>query len=72
MPYFLYRIAPNRSLTCLESFDEYRDARSAARSLREEQGATGNAVIKMVFAEQAAEAEALLREARERTPSEDD
>lgn len=72
MPYFIYRIRPDRSVEYLDSFEAYRDARSAARSLRKGQDAADNSVIKMVFAKHAAEAESLLTQIRERTPSEDD
>ncbi|MDH3638193.1 MAG: hypothetical protein OES09_06980 [Gammaproteobacteria bacterium] len=72
MPYFLYRVSPDRSLTYLDSFDQYREARSAARSLRKSQAAVDDDMIKMVFAEQATEAETLLTRPRERIPSEDD
>ncbi len=72
MPYYLYRISPDRGLTPVDSYDRYRDARAAARRLRAAQNADDSDIIKMVFASHVAEAESLLTRAREATPSEDD
>lgn len=72
MPYFLYRVTPQRQLTHLQDFDVYKQARAQARALRSQQQADDPDSIKMVFAANRAEAESMLRETRERPPSEDD
>ena len=35
MPYFVYELSPPRSLKRLECFQNYREARTAARALRQ-------------------------------------
>lgn len=72
MPYFLFRMTPQRQLTCLQEFDAYKQARSEARALRARQAEDDQDTIKMVFAADRVQAEAMLREKRERQPSEDD
>ena len=34
MPYFLYRISPERKLTLLETFEKFQEAKGVARRLR--------------------------------------
>lgn len=72
MPYFLFRMTPQRQLTYLQDFDAYKHARSEARALRAQQEEEDQDTIKMVFAADRVQAEAMLREKRERQPSEDD
>lgn len=72
MPYFLYRISPARILTPLDSFSEYRAARDRARALRADSGALDGDTVKIVFAADAAEAEALLKTRKDRILREDD
>lgn len=72
MPYFIYRISPERKLNLLDSFDRYPDAKQAATALRIAQGPDDTGTVKIIFAKDAEEAEQLLRTERERQPSEDD
>lgn len=72
MPYFIYRISPERKLDFVDSFDSYRDAKQAATALRVAQQPDDVDRVKMVFAKDSPEAEQLLRTERERQPSEDD
>jgi len=51
MPYFLYRISPERKLTLLETFEKFQEAKGVARRLRAEQPAGDAHVIRMIFAE---------------------
>src|SRR4030066_82305 len=37
MPYFVYRISPDRKLTLLDTFAKFKDAKDHARSLRAQQ-----------------------------------
>ena len=72
MPYYIYRVSPQRFLKYLEEYPEYREAREHARSLRAQQDDEEPDIIKIIFAKDQAEAEALLKAKRERRPSEDD
>lgn len=70
MPYFIYRIAPERSLSLLRAFDRFPEAKEAVRALRTT--ATKGEQVRIVFANDPEEAKALLNTPRERPPSEDD
>ncbi len=72
MPYFIYRISPQRFLTYINEFAHYGKARDAARQMRQEQIQDDLDTIKIIFAEDRSEAEILLKTSRERQPSEDD
>ncbi len=72
MPYFLYRISPQRLLTYINEFAHYRNARDMARQMRQEQTQDDLDSIKILFAEHRSEAEILLKSRRVRQPSEDD
>lgn len=60
MPYFLYAIAGPRQLTQLAVYTDYKEARAEARRRRAEQGSESASQIRMMFARNEAEAEALL------------
>lgn len=64
MPYFLYRISPERKLTLIETFEKFQDAKSLARRLRAEQPADGNDQFRMIFAENPKKAQLLLTDVR--------
>jgi hypothetical protein len=72
MPYYLYRISPARILTPLEEFADYRAARDRARALRASPEELGGDTVRMVFAQNPAEAEALLKTRKDRILREDD
>ncbi len=72
MPYFIYRISPQRNLNYVDDFAEYNFARDAARRMRQQQNEEDIDTVKIVFAKDRNEAEDLLRIRRERQPSEDD
>jgi hypothetical protein len=72
MPYFVFKINNHREYDCLGEYEAYRDARMAVRERRRDQPERGLIEYRMVFAESAPQAEALLRAPRERIPSEDD
>lgn len=72
MPYFLYRISAARILTPLESFPEYRAARDRARALRANPDLLDGDSVKIIFARDADEAEALLKIKKDRILREDD
>ncbi len=72
MPYFVYRISAEGSLTLIESFASYREAKRLATDLRHGASENEQAVIRIIFASDPLEAERLLTSRRERRPSEDD
>lgn len=69
MPYFVFRAegdpANAGALALLDAFDAYRDARSLARASRKENPDADPKAVRVVFAETAELAEALLRQPRE-------
>lgn len=64
MPYFVYRISPERKLTLINTFDKFKDAKDLARSLRAQQAPGTNEVIRMIFAENPKKAQLLLSDVR--------
>jgi hypothetical protein len=69
MPYFVYRITKGssgkvKSLDLLDDFEAYQDAKHYARELRA-QGTDERTLIKLIFADNEAEAEARLSEVRD-------
>ena len=72
MTYHVFRISAQDSLTHLRDFARYQEARRYARTLRAEQAGDPADTIRIVFAEDQAEAESLLTTPRQRQPSEDD
>ena len=68
MPYFVYEIAPPKQLTVIDSFENYRDAKTHARSLRAAMKPGDDKIIKLIFAKSSEEARRLLMEVREPRP----
>jgi hypothetical protein len=64
MPYYLYKVFPGKRLELIESYPEYRVAREVARGLRTQLTVADNYSVRVVFAQQAAEAEHLVRSER--------
>ena len=69
MPYFVFHAEGDPvnagELTLLDTFDTYRDARSLARTNRKKNPDADPKAVRVVFAETAELAEALLRQPRE-------
>ena len=64
MPYFVYRISPERKPTLLETFARFKEAKDHARSLRAQQATDDRNTIRMIFAEDAKKAQLLLTDLR--------
>ncbi len=64
MPYFVYRISPDRKLTLLDTFAKFMEAKDHARSLRARQTADDRSIIRMIFAEDPKKAQLLLTDVR--------
>jgi hypothetical protein len=65
MPYYVFRISPERKLTLLNSFDKFKEAMTLCRNMRREQPPTDKDSIRMTFAKTEAEAKRLLSEKRQ-------
>jgi hypothetical protein len=70
MPYFVYHITHDtqtntKTLSHIETFDNYKDARALARSKRAEGDLAANEEVRMIFAKNAVEAEKILSAPRE-------
>lgn len=70
MPYFVYHIEQPqdkavKELTHIETFDNYKDARSLAREKRAELPKGGTEDVRLIFAKTQVEAEKLLSAPRE-------
>lgn len=70
MPYYVYRIASGptklvKQLDLVNEFESYKEAKGLSRELRAAQAADDNSIIKIIFAENALEAEERLSEQRE-------
>ncbi len=68
MPYFLYKVFPEKKFELIEGYDAYKEARTQAHMRRD--GLTQEDVhtIKMIFAKNPDEAVRLLSEEREAPP----
>jgi hypothetical protein len=70
MPYYVYRIASGptklvKQLDLVNEFESYKEAKGLSRELRAKQADDDNSIIKIIFAENALEAEERLSEQRE-------
>ncbi len=72
MPYFIYRISPERKLTLVETFAKFKEAKDFARGLRARQPAEDKHIIRMMFAEDAKKAQILLADRRSARTDGDD
>lgn len=64
MPYFVFRILPDRKLTLLQTFAKFKEARDHVRSLRAQQAPDDRSTIRMIFAEDTKKAQLLLTDLR--------
>ncbi len=68
MPYFVYRISPAKRLELVSSFETYKDAKRLARTMRAQLGEQPADTVRVIFAQNDAEAVRLLSEKREPRP----
>ena len=64
MPYYVYRITPDKKLKLIETFEKFKEAKELARSLRAEQAADDKTMVRMVFATDPKKAQLLLTDRR--------
>ena len=72
MPYYIYRVRPFAQLEQLAAFDAFSEASAHAKTLRAKQSAQTPGKIKVMFAEDALQAEDLLCLVREAPPRGDE
>ena len=72
MPYYIYRVLPFAQLEQLAKFDAFKDASAHAKSLRAAQAGDTSGKIKVMFADNAMQAEDQLCQVRDPAPSGDD
>jgi len=65
MPYFVYKVSPNRQLTHIDTKERYQDARVLVRELRAQDSDDGKGEFRLIFAHQQGEAEKLLSTPRD-------
>ena len=68
MPYFVYRLRLRRSPEKAGVFEDYREARAAAREMRRALDRDDPVTVRIIFAAGEAQAERLLTERREPRP----
>ena len=72
MPYYIYRVMPFAQLEKLAEHSAFATASSAAKTLRLGQPAHAPGKIKVIFADNALQAEDLLCQVRDPAPTGDD
>ncbi len=65
MPYFVFRIASDQTVTPLESFAKFAEAKDRCRALRQAQPAGGTDKFRMAFAATEHDARRLVSEKRQ-------
>ena len=66
MPYFVYKVFPNRTCEKVSEFEKFKEAKSFARDERANLTVQDNCTIKVMFAKNESEAETLILTPRER------
>lgn len=66
MPYFVFKVFPNKTCEQVAQFDQYQQARKLAREIRANITAQNNCTVKIIHAKNSAEAESLILTPRER------
>ena len=72
MPYFLFKMFPNRNVEVIENHEKYRDARDSARAKRKQLTVSDNYQVKIIFAANEQAGVKLLTTEREAEPWGDD
>jgi hypothetical protein len=68
MPYFVYKVFPNRTVDFIDQFEKYQDAKKLTRQLRKEIAEEDVHTFRLVHAKHEREAERLLTTKREARP----
>lgn len=65
MPYYVFRMAADKKLALVDSFEKYPPAKEACRRLRAEGSPDDPNAVRMIFAQSEHEARRLLSEKRQ-------
>lgn len=65
MPYYVFRIAADRTLSLVRAFDKFKEAKETCRTLRMAQPAGGADQIRMAFGATERDAKRLLADKRQ-------
>lgn len=71
MPYYCFRIRPDRTMVLLETYPKFQEAMAFCRDLRRQQADGDADQIRMMFAATEKEAKRLLGDKRPPTPIEE-
>ncbi|MHB8535499.1 MAG: hypothetical protein ACYDBW_08645 [Sulfuricaulis sp.] len=65
MPYFVFRILPDKKFSLVKSCDQYKEAKDLCRELRIAESPDNPTAVRMAFAEDEAKAKRLLMDKRQ-------
>jgi hypothetical protein len=71
MPYFVYKIHPDKTLDPVDTFDVFKDAMALCRQMRREMPEGESYQVRMIFAKDPQEARRLLTTKRAASPVEE-
>jgi hypothetical protein len=66
MPYFVYKVFPNKTCEQIGEFEQFKEARGLARDTRANLTLQDNCTVKVMHAKNSSEAETLILTPRER------
>lgn len=64
MPYFVFRLGPDRKPSLVGAYEKYKEARETCRTLRQQESPGEPNAVRMAFAKTEHEAKRLLSEKR--------
>jgi len=65
MPYYVFRLSPEKKLTLVNTFAKYQEAKDLCRQLRQTESPDNPNAVRMAFAEDEVKAKRLLADRRQ-------
>lgn len=65
MPYYVFRLSPDKKLTLVNTFAKYKEAKDLCRQLRQTESPDNPSTVRMAFAEDEVKAKRLLADKRQ-------
>ncbi|MGE5241605.1 MAG: hypothetical protein ACM3NI_08150 [Bacteroidota bacterium] len=65
MPYYVFRLSPDKKLTLVNTFAKYQEAKDLCRQLRQTESPDNPNAVRMAFAEDEVKAKRLLADRRQ-------
>ena len=65
MPYYVFRLSPDKKLTLVDTFAKYQEAKDLCRQLRQTESPDNPNAVRMAFAEDEVKAKRLLADRRQ-------